>query len=121
VRQGFKWQVHGQTHTLTHTRTHRYTLIGYDIIYIHTYIQTYIHTYIHTYLLTYILTYRYTVSFWWKALEGTTWDSINQGQMLAYSSFVPPRVLFALDFYGNGQKINYWHLFSKSQCPGILL
>jgi hypothetical protein len=50
----------------------------------------------------------YTVSFWWKALEGTSWDSINSGQMLAYSSFVPPRVLFALDFYGNGEKINYW-------------
>ncbi len=53
------------------------------------------------------------MSFWWKALEGTTWDSINRGQMLAYSSFVPPRVLFALDFYGNGQKINYWPLISK--------
>jgi len=50
----------------------------------------------------------YTVSFWWKALRGTSWDSINRGQMLAYSSFVPPRVLFALDFYGNGEKINYW-------------
>jgi hypothetical protein len=28
--------------------------------------------------------------------------------MLAFSSFVPARVLFALDFYGNGDKINYW-------------
>ena len=41
-------------------------------------------------------------------MEGTSWDSINKGQMLAFSSFVPPRVLFALDFYGNGDKINYW-------------
>jgi len=41
-------------------------------------------------------------------LEGTSWDSINKGQMLAFSSFVPARVLFALDFYGNGDKINYW-------------
>ena len=50
----------------------------------------------------------YTVSFWWKAMEGTSWDSINAGQMLAYSSLVPPRVLFALDFFGNGDSINYW-------------
>jgi hypothetical protein len=50
----------------------------------------------------------YTVKFWWKAQDTTSWDSINKGQMLAYSSFVPPRVLFALDFYGNGEKINYW-------------
>ena len=41
-------------------------------------------------------------------MEGTSWDSINKGQMLAFSSFVPARVLFALDFYGNGDKINYW-------------
>jgi hypothetical protein len=52
--------------------------------------------------------YSYTVQFWWKAMEGTSWDSINKGQMIAFSSFVPPRVLFALDFYGNGEKINYW-------------
>jgi hypothetical protein len=51
---------------------------------------------------------RYTVKFWWKALEGTSWDSINKGQMIAFSSFVPPRVLFALDFYGNTEKLNYW-------------
>lgn len=50
----------------------------------------------------------YTLSFWWKAMEGTTWDTINTGQMLAYSSLVPPRVLFALDFFGNGDSINYW-------------
>ena len=41
-------------------------------------------------------------------MEGTSWDTINTGQMLAYSSLVPPRVLFALDFFGSGEAINYW-------------
>ena len=41
-------------------------------------------------------------------MEGTSWDSIDKGQMLAFSSFVPPRVLFALDFYRSGDKISYW-------------
>ncbi len=50
----------------------------------------------------------YTLSFWWKAMEGTSWDTINTGQMLAYSSLVPPRVLLALDFFGSGEAINYW-------------
>jgi len=50
----------------------------------------------------------YTVKFWWRARDSTSWDSINKGQMIAFSSFVPPRVLFALDFYGNTEKLNYW-------------
>jgi hypothetical protein len=52
----------------------------------------------------------YTLSFWWKAMSNTKWDTINKGQMLFYSSVVPPRVLFALDFYGKGEgsNINYW-------------
>ncbi len=52
----------------------------------------------------------YTLTFWWKAMDLTTWDSINKGQMVFFSSLVPPRVLFVLDFYGEGEgaNINYW-------------
>ena len=48
------------------------------------------------------------LSCYWKALEGTSWKSINQGQMLFFASMVPPRALFALDFYGNGARIDYF-------------
>jgi len=50
----------------------------------------------------------YTISFWWRAMKGTSWDSINKGQMLFFASMVPPRALFALDFYGNGAQIDYF-------------
>jgi hypothetical protein len=52
----------------------------------------------------------YTLTFWWKAMDLTTWDSINKGQMVFFSSLVPPRVLFVLDFYGKGEgeNIGYW-------------
>ena len=50
----------------------------------------------------------YTISFYWKALQGTSWKSINQVQMLFFASMVPPRARFALDFYGNGARIDYF-------------
>jgi hypothetical protein len=51
----------------------------------------------------------YTLSFWWKAMELTKWESINKGQMVFFSSLVPPRVLFVLDFYGKGEGENIWY------------
>jgi hypothetical protein len=48
----------------------------------------------------------YTLSFWWKAVLDTKGDTINSGQMLFYSSVFPPRVLFVLDFYGEGEGSN---------------
>jgi hypothetical protein len=48
----------------------------------------------------------YTLSFWWKAMLDTKEDTINSGQMLFYSSVFPPRVLFVLDLYGEGEGSN---------------